>query len=139
MVLDCSATGTVAEPIIFTAEDDDMTDAEDLGPTDNALWGGIVLLGKAYTIKNGNNEVNVEGIPTTEPRGVYGMPTGTNVDNNNSGVLRYISIRHGGRQIASGSELNGLTLGAVGSATTVEYVEIYANSDDGIRTFWRNC
>jgi hypothetical protein len=129
------ATGTAAEPIIFTAEDDDMADAEDLGPTDNALWGGIVLLGKAYTIKNGNNEVNVEGIPTTEPRGVYGMPTGTNVDNDNSGVLRYVSIRHGGRQIASGSELNGLTLGAVGSATTVEYVEIYANSDDGIEFF----
>lgn len=129
------ATGSAAEPIIFTAEDDDMSDAEDLGPTDNALWGGLVLLGKAYTIKNGNTEVNVEGIPTTEPRGIYGMPAGTNVDSDNSGVLRYISIRHGGRQIASGSELNGLTLGAVGSATTVEYVEIYANSDDGIEFF----
>ncbi|HRG58514.1 MAG TPA: T9SS type A sorting domain-containing protein [Bacteroidia bacterium] len=129
------ATGTVAEPIIFTAEDDDMADAEDLGPTDNALWGGLVLLGKAYTIKNGNTEVNVEGIPTTEPRGIYGMPAGTNIDNDNSGVLRYISIRHGGRQIASGSELNGLTLGAVGNATTVEHIEIYANSDDGIEFF----
>jgi hypothetical protein len=129
------ATGTAAEPIIFTAEDDDMADGTDLGPTDNALWGGIVLLGKAFTVKNGNNEVNVEGIPTTEPRGVYGMPAGSNVDNDNSGVLRYISIRHGGRQIASGSELNGLTLGAVGSGTTVEYIEIYANSDDGIEFF----
>jgi hypothetical protein len=129
------ATGTVAEPIIFTAEDDDMADPTDLGPTDNALWGGIVLLGKAYTIKNGNTKVNVEGIPTTEPRGEYGMDAGSNVDNDNSGVLRYVSIRHGGRQIASGSELNGLTLGAVGSATTVEYVEIYANSDDGIEFF----
>jgi hypothetical protein len=129
------ATGTAAEPIIFTAEDDDVADAEDLGPTDNALWGGIVLLGKAYTIKNGNTEVNVEGIPTTEPRGIYGMPAGSNVNGDNSGVLRYVSIRHGGRQIASGSELNGLTLGAVGSATTVEYIDIYANSDDGIEFF----
>lgn len=129
------ATGSVTEPIIFTAEDDDLTDPSDLGPTDNALWGGIVLLGKAYTVKNGNTEVNVEGIPLTEPRGVYGMPAGTNVDNDNSGVLRYISIRHGGRQIASGSELNGLTLGAVGSATTVEYIDVYANSDDGIEFF----
>jgi hypothetical protein len=129
------ATGTAAEPIIFTAEDDDMADGTDLGPTDNALWGGIVLLGKAFTIKNGNNEVNVEGIPTTEPRGIYGMPAGTNVDNDNSGVLRYVSIRHGGRQIASGSELNGLTLGAVGSATTLEYIDVYANSDDGIEFF----
>jgi hypothetical protein len=129
------ATGSVLEPIIFTAEDDDVADAQDLGPTDNALWGGIVLLGKAYTIKNGNTEVNVEGIPTTEPRGIYGMPAGSNVDNDNSGVLRYVSIRHGGRQIATGSELNGLTLAAVGSGTTLEYIDIYANSDDGIEFF----
>lgn len=129
------ATGSVLEPIIFTAEDDDVADAQDLGPTDNALWGGIVLLGKAYTIKNGNTEVNVEGIPTTEPRGIYGMPAGSNVDNDNSGVLRYVSIRHGGRQIATGSELNGLSLAAVGSGTTLEYIDIYANSDDGIEFF----
>ena len=129
------ANGTAAAPIIFTAEADDMADPQDLGPTDNALWGGIVLLGQAYTIKNGNTEVNVEGIPTTEPRGVYGMPAGSNVDNDNSGVLRYVSIRHGGRQIATGSELNGLSLGAVGSGTTLEYIDIYANSDDGIEFF----
>ncbi len=129
------ANGSVTAPIIFTAEDDDVADPQDLGPTDNALWGGIVVLGKAYTIKNGNTEVNVEGIPTTEPRGVYGMPAGSNVDTDNSGVLRYVSIRHGGRQIATGSELNGLSLAAVGSGTTLEYIDIYANSDDGIEFF----
>lgn len=129
------ANGSVTAPIIFTAEDDDVADAQDLGPTDNALWGGIVLLGKAYTIKNGNTEVNVEGIPTTEPRGIYGMPAGSNIDTDNSGSLRYVSIRHGGRQIATGSELNGLTLAAVGSGTTLEYIDVYANSDDGIEFF----
>lgn len=129
------ATGSAADPIIFTAEDDDVTDPSDLGPTDNALWGGIVLLGKAYTIKNGNTEVNIEGIPTMELRGIYGMAAGANIDNDNSGVLRYVSIRHGGRQIATGSELNGLSLGAVGSGTTIEYIDIYANSDDGIEFF----
>jgi hypothetical protein len=129
------ANGSVTAPIIFTAEDDDVADAQDLGPTDNALWGGIVILGKAYTIKNGNNEVNVEGIPTTEPRGIYGMPAGSNIDTDNSGSLRYVSIRHGGRQIATGSELNGLTLAAVGSGTALEYIDVYANSDDGIEFF----
>lgn len=129
------ANGSVTAPIIFTAEDDDVADAQDLGPTDNALWGGIVILGKAYTIKNGNNEVNVEGIPTTEPRGIYGMPAGSNIDTDNSGSLRYVSIRHGGRQIATGSELNGLTLAAVGSGTVLEYIDVYANSDDGIEFF----
>jgi len=110
------ATGTVVEPIIFTAEEDDVNNPTDLGPKDNALWGGLVVLGKGVTQKNGNSEVNVEGIPTSESRGIYG---GTdNADN--SGVLKYVSIRHGGRQIASGNELNGLTLGAVGSGTTLE-------------------
>ena len=125
------ANGTAAEPIIFTAESDNVNDPLDLGPKDNALWGGIAILGKGVTQKNGNPQVQVEGIPTTEPRGLYG---GTdNADN--SGVLRYVSIRHGGRQIAPGNELNGLTLAGVGSGTTLEYIDVYANSDDGIEFF----
>ncbi len=125
------AEGTAEEPIIFTAEADDVNDPYDLGPYDNALWGGIVLLGNGVTQKNGNSVVNIEGIPLSEPRGQYG---GTD-NEDNSGVLRYISIRHGGRQIASGNELNGLTLGGVGSGTVMEYIEVYANSDDGIEFF----
>lgn len=125
------ANGTASEPIIFTAEADDVNDPTDLGPTDNSLWGGLVILGKGVTQKSGNAEVSVEGIPTTEPRGLYG---GTdNADD--SGVMRYVSIRHGGRALASGNELNGLTLAAVGSKTVLEYIEIYANSDDGIEFF----
>ncbi len=125
------AEGTIDAPIIFTAEDDDVNDPTDLGPKDNALWGGLAILGRGVTQKNGNAEVNLEGIPTTEPRGLYG-----GADNaDNSGVLKYVSIRHGGRQIASGSELNGLSLAAVGSGTKLEYIEIYANSDDGIEFF----
>ena len=125
------AEGTVENPVIFTAEADDVNDPFDLGPTDNALWGGIVLLGHGVTQKNGNAEVNIEGIDLSEVRGAYGGDD--NADN--SGVLRYVSIRHGGRQIVSGSELNGLSLGAVGSGTTLEYIEVYANSDDGIEFF----
>jgi len=125
------AEGTKDAPIIFTAEADDVNDPYDLGPTDNALWGGIVILGRGVTQKNGNGEVSIEGIDTSEPRGVYGGDDNTD----NSGVLKYISIRHGGRQLVSGSELNGLSLGAVGSGTTLDFIEIYANSDDGIEFF----
>ena len=125
------ANGTQAEPIIFTAEADDVNDPLDLGPKDNSLWGGIAILGKGVTQKNGNAIANLEGIPTTEPRGEYG---GTN-NADNSGVFRYVSIRHCGRQIAAGNELNGLSLAAVGSGTILEYVEIYASSDDGIEFF----
>ena len=130
-----NAIGTPAQPVIFTAEADDVNDPNDLGPTDNALWGGIVLLGKGATQKNGNSEVIIEGIPTSETRGTYGMPAGQQDNADNSGTLKYVSIRHGGRQIVSGSELNGLSLGAVGSGTTLEYIEVYANSDDGIEFF----
>ena len=125
------AEGTADEPIIFTAEIDDVEDPSDLGPSDNALWGGIVILGNGITQKNGNPTVNIEGIDTSEPRGSYGG----NDNTDNSGVLKYVSIRHGGRLIVSGSELNGLSLGAVGSGTTLEYIEVYANSDDGIEFF----
>jgi hypothetical protein len=66
------AEGTAENPIIFTAEIDDVNDAFDLGPADNALWGGIVLLGNGITQKNGNPQVNIEGIDLSEPRGAYG-------------------------------------------------------------------
>lgn len=126
-----NANGTATEPIIFTAEADIIANPSDLGPRDNALWGGIVILGSGVTQKRGAAEVNVEGIPTTEPRGLYG---GTN-NADNSGVMRYVSIRHGGRILTSGNELNGLTLAGVGSGTTLEYIDVYANSDDGIEFF----
>jgi hypothetical protein len=66
------AEGTADAPIIFTAEADDVNDPTDLGPKDNALWGGIVLLGRGITQKSGNGEVNIEGIDLSETRGLYG-------------------------------------------------------------------
>lgn len=126
-----NAIGTKDEPIILTAEADDVNDPTDLGPEDNMLWGGLVILGNGITEKNGNSTANVEGIPTTEPRGEYGG----NDNNDNSGTLKYVSIRHGGREIAAGNELQNLTLAGVGSGTTLEYIEIYASSDDGIEIF----
>jgi hypothetical protein len=56
-------------------------------------------------------------------------------DADDSGTLRYVSIRHGGSSIAEGNEINGLTLGCVGSNTEVEFIEIVGNSDDGIEVF----
>jgi hypothetical protein len=55
--------------------------------------------------------------------------------NDNSGIIRYVSIRHGGANIGNGNEINGLTLGGVGVATTVENIEIIGNQDDGIEFF----
>ena len=125
------ADGTRDNPIIFTAQADDVNNPTDLGPRDVSLWGGIVILGNGVTQKNGNATASVEGIPTGETRAIYGG----NDNNDNSGVLRYVSIRHGGRILSGSNELNGLTLAGVGSKTVLEYIEIYANSDDGIEFF----
>ncbi|MDH5598269.1 MAG: hypothetical protein OEY34_04040, partial [Cyclobacteriaceae bacterium] len=56
-------------------------------------------------------------------------------DTDSSGELHYISIRHGGTDIGAGNEINGLTLGGVGSGTVIDHVEIIGNTDDGIEWF----
>jgi hypothetical protein len=123
-----NASGTAQEPIIFTAEADNLNG--NLGQSDRGLWGGVVLLGRART-NTASGQGNIEGIPTTEPLGLYG---GTN-DADDSGVMRYVSIRHAGSLLGPNNELNGLTFGAVGSGTTIEYIEVFANADDGFEWF----
>ncbi|MEJ2104065.1 MAG: T9SS type A sorting domain-containing protein [Ignavibacteriaceae bacterium] len=127
------ATGTQNEPIIFTAESDDLSDPTDLLYSDRKLWGGVIMLGKA-SINHVGGVNQIEGIPSTEPRAQYGGGL-TPDDSDNSGVLSYVSIRHGGYEIGSGNEINGLTLGAVGSGTTIDHVEVFANEDDGFEFF----
>jgi hypothetical protein len=124
------AEGTATEPIIFTAEDDDLTTTSDLSENDDSKWGGVIVLGKA-TLNSAANETPIEGIPTTEPRGLYGGSD----DAHNSGTLSYVSIRHGGSDIGEGNEINGLTLGGVGSGTIIDNVEVFANKDDGVEFF----
>ena len=130
------ASGTAANPIIFTSELDDIEIGQKVGSnltkTDNEKWGGLVILGDApSSTENGDTEGNIEGIPANLGYGVYG---GSN-SADNSGVLNYVSIRHGGITIGEGNELNGLTLGGVGSGTTISNIEIYATLDDGIECF----
>ncbi|PCJ81929.1 MAG: hypothetical protein COA49_02905 [Bacteroidetes bacterium] len=124
------AEGTAEQPIIFTSEIDDLNESADLTATDRGLWGGLILLGDGIL---GNTTVssNIEGIPTTETRAQFG---GTN-NENNVGTLKYVSIRHGGTELSPGNEINGLTLGGVGSGTVVEHIEVFSNLDDGIEIF----
>lgn len=122
------ANGTQSEPIIFTAVADQLNG--NVGLDQRGLWGGIIILGKARLNSN-PGESAIEGIPTSEPRGLYGGSD----DEDNSGVLSYVSIRHGGTDIGEGNEINGLTLGGVGSSTQINYVEVIANKDDGVEFF----
>ena len=90
------------------------------------------ILGKAPISGSGSAEaVQIEGIPASDVNGLFG---GTDPADN-SGELTYISIRHGGANIGEGNEINGLTLGGVGSGTKVENIEIISNQDDGLEVF----
>ncbi|HKK20599.1 MAG TPA: hypothetical protein VJ983_03925, partial [candidate division Zixibacteria bacterium] len=129
------AEGTPAHPIIFTSIIDDVDNPNDI-PLDTTfgvsrgLWGGVIILGRAYTSAAGC-EYSIEGIPPEEPRGLYGGDD----DDDNSGVLKYVSIRHAGSEIGAGNEINGLTLGAVGRGTRVSHIECLYNYDDGVEFF----
>ena len=128
------AQGTSSNPIIFTTVADEIVQGQiqspNLAPTLNGLWGGLIILGDA-PISADNASVQIEGIPASDPNGLYG---GSNASDN-SGTIQYVSIRHGGANIGEGNEINGLTLGGVGSATTIDHIEIIGNQDDGIEWF----
>jgi hypothetical protein len=130
------AEGTATSPIIFTSIADEIMpgqiESPNLLPTDKGLWGGLIILGKARaSLKNDVTESHVEGLPDTYENGYFG---GTD-DTDNSGTITYVSIRHGGTALSEGNEINGLSLGAVGSGTTINHVEIIGNDDDGIEWF----
>lgn len=128
------AEGSASAPIIFTSVSDKILPGEIASPnlsnTINGLWGGLLILGKA-PISAEAEAMQIEGIPPSDLNGLYG---GTDPADN-SGSLKYISIRHGGANIGEGNEINGLTLGGVGSGTVIENIEIVANQDDGIEWF----
>ncbi len=140
------ARGTAQNPIIFTSTADNLgtTNAwPNLGLYDRGLWGGIVLLGNASL----NSAADATGNGASPKYDVYeGLPDsvinsqnvhrfGGTDDDDSSGVMRYVSIRHGGKKLESNKEINGLSLCGVGRGTTVEFVEAYAIADDGFEFF----
>lgn len=128
------AEGAAERPIIFTAEDDDVNNPGDLPLYASGLWGGVVLLGNAR-INSAQDSAGNIAIPKYEVfEGAADLPQhrfGGDNDADSSGTLRYISIRYPGNQFAPDRELNGLTLGGVGSGTVIDHVEVFGSSDDG--------
>ena len=130
------AEGTADRPIIFTSVNDELNG--NLTHEDRGLWGGVILLGQASTNNQTANGLKaVEGVneivSAGDTRPYYG---GTN-DTHSSGVFKYVSIRYSGINVGdqAGNEIQGLTLGGVGSGTVIEYVESYASADDGFEWF----
>jgi hypothetical protein len=115
------ANGTVDRPVVFTSDQQNPQRGD---------WGGLVILGKAKTNAtfngiSGSGEIE-GGVNNAEGLGVYG---GTD-DADNSGIIRYVRIEYAGYAFLPDKELNGLTLGGVGSGTTIDYVQVsYANDD----------
>jgi hypothetical protein len=145
-----NAVGTPTRPIIMTAIQDDVTDPADLPFPSRGLWGGLVLFGNAklnnpaWTTNAVNFEI-YEGLPdtvvtNTTPGPFFGQTDylhrfGGDDDNDSSGAVRYVSVRHGGKKLTTDKEINGVSLGAVGRGTVFEYVEAYATADDGFEFF----
>lgn len=127
------AEGTPSNPIIFTADGDDGT----LTYQDRGFWGGVVLLGKAITNNQPDGTKQVEGINEIAGDGDDRATYGGTEDGDSSGLMRYVSIRHTGINVGdqAGNEIQGLTLGGVGSGTVIEFVESFASADDGFEWF----
>jgi hypothetical protein len=79
--------------------------------------------------------VAVVGSSTVSYVGAYYTSTAAFDDNDNSGVMTYVSIRHSGANLLVGSEINGLTLASVGRGTKIEHIEIVSCADDNIELF----
>lgn len=114
------AQGTVDAPIIMTSA------ASSPRPGD---WGGLILLGKA-PVNSAN--VSTGAFATSEIGNLnYGGPDATD----NSGILRYVRVEYSGAAADGQSENNGLSFYGVGNGTTVEYIEAFAGTDDGLEFF----
>lgn len=135
-----NAVGTASEPIVFTSGNPE-------GERVTGDWAGIALLGSATTNDGaciddadtgtpecdapGFLEDRIEGIEVADDRGRYG---GTD-DASSCGNLQYVRIEFAGAELSPDNELNGLTLGGCGSATTLSYIQVHRGKDDAIEFF----
>jgi hypothetical protein len=137
------ANGSESCPIIMTAAADPLDGSYSV--QNRGQWGSLIVLGRAYTNKRAadgdatatttNGVGTIEGLAAGDSRHFYGMPVGQEMNDDNSGVLRYVSLRHGGEVIGANNEINGLTLGGVGRGTTIDHVEVLSNLDDAFEFF----
>jgi len=113
------ADGTAAQPIVFTS-------ALPAGQRSYGDWGGLIICGKA--------PINVP-TGTAIIEGGVGSSYGGTDPNDNSGILRYIRLEFPGIAFQLNNEINGLTLGGVGSGTVIDYVQVSYSGDDGFEFF----
>jgi len=124
------ADGTKDNPILFTTNDPNPS---------YGSWGGLIILGRAATnqVYNGTPGLGLIEGGIDPVKGLYGggdQPGGA-VDNDNSGILRYVRVEYPGIAFQPNNEINGITFGAVGAGTTVDYVQVSYAGDDAFEWF----
>lgn len=87
-------------------------------------WGGLVINGRAPT--NAGDEAEGEG-----ESGLYGGDD----EDDSSGILRGVRIEFAGDDVTATDQLNGIAFQSVGAGTTVDYVQVHYNVDDGTEPF----
>ena len=128
------ATGTYSNPITFTSANAIASlKVSDAQPQD---WGGIMIDGFGITDQCSDAE-RAAVTCNAESEGAVTY-YGGNDNADNSGTLKFVKIHYAGGLPAGaeeGNDLNSLSLFAVGSGTSIDYVDIYAGYDDGIELF----
>jgi hypothetical protein len=134
------ANGTADAPITLTS----VSDIEgSVGPEDVQQWGGVVING--FGVTNACSYTGTRGVDLAlagechvDSEGSAGLDEnqyGGDNDDDSSGSLQYVVVKHTGATVGNGDELNGITFGGVGRGTTVSNIETYSTFDDGIELF----
>ena len=131
-----NAVGTSANPIVFTSIEDH--NGLNTKGTEQGQWGGLSIFGYAETNKGVQLYEAGDHIFGCDTNGV-GVPNGNTGalgivcnDADDSGTLSYVTIKYSGYEVETDKELNGLSLGGVGSGTTIDHVQVIGSLDDGI-------
>lgn len=136
------AVGTADQPIVFTGEKDAVEGAAE--PEEVQIWGGMVINGFGvsnkceYTGVRGESDFSLVGECNIAAEGAEGLDEsyyGGSNDNDSSGRMEYVIVKHTGATVGNGDELNGITFGGVGRNTIVRNVQVYSTYDDGFEMF----
>lgn len=120
------AEGTASAPIVFTSPNA----AGQRNPGD---FGGVVVLGRARI--NQPTAQRIEGIPEPADTDVTYGSTNDTYNTESSGILKYVRIEFAGFELSEANEINGLTLGGVGSGTQLSHIQVSWGRDDAFEFF----
>ena len=119
-----------------------LTGGDGSGATAVANLGGTFADPSASPLTSGVGSNFIEGFQTIDGNTLgqgSGSIYGGSDDNDNSGLIRFASIRYGGFILSPNNEINGLTTGATGRGTYFEFIEVVNNADDDIEHFGGLC